>query len=236
MKIDPGAPIEIGLSGVNKRLHKLNDIYPIRFNNGVDFGAGKGAYSIELKDYISKIFAFDINSDYIKSLGEKNRSSTRIYPFISSGMQTSIKSRSVESVFVIEVLEHIENLDKTMIEIYRIAKENALIYVTVPNKYFVLETHLVNILGKKIKGKYFPFLSCFDFIHNKIGTARRFSPKRIKDLFQEHGFSFIGIDYMMPPFDNTKFARKYLIKFSEKFEKSVLKFFSPTITAVFKKN
>jgi ubiquinone/menaquinone biosynthesis C-methylase UbiE len=236
VKIDPGAPIEFGLSGVTKRLEKLNSIYPIKFDNGIDFGAGKGAYSIELKSFIRNVFTFDINPDYIRILKERAKNYNGIHPFISSGIHTPVKSKYFESIFLIEVLEHIEDLPKAIEEVNRISKEKAVVYITVPNKYFILETHMVNILGMKLKGRYVPFLCCFDIVHNYIGTARRFSKKQLRNLFELYGFSLEGIDYMLPPFDNVKFARKYFVKLFEVLEKSFSRFISPTLIAVFRRN
>jgi SAM-dependent methyltransferase len=235
MKIEPGAPIEFGLSGIKTRIEKLNKIKRFNFSRGVDFGAGQGAYSLELIKENFSIVPFDINYENLSKVNSKLNAGN-VKPVVTSAMNAGFKNESFDAAFVIEVLEHLEDLGKGLKELYRIMKSNSFIYVTVPNKYFLLETHLIILFGKNLKGRYFPFISMFDFIHNKIGTARRFSKKKLIEIFENNGFIPIGFDYMMPPFDNFKTGKILFGKLTRWIEKSPFNFLSTTLVAVFQKN
>ena len=50
----------------------------------------------------------------------------------------------------------------------------------------------------------------FDCIHNKIGSARRFSVKSLSGYFEKEGFEMLDYDYLIPPFDNFKSGRKII--------------------------
>jgi hypothetical protein len=49
MKIDPGSTIEYKKEGLYKRIEKLNNMYPNKFDIEVDFVASNGAYSLFMK-------------------------------------------------------------------------------------------------------------------------------------------------------------------------------------------
>src|SRR3972149_3573205 len=233
MKIDHGSPSEYSVSGIQKRIQKMHKILPIN-GIGLDFGTGKGAYFCELLNYLEKLYAFDKTVLFLKDFKENNmQGSDKI--FVSSSESCSLKSEIFDVVFTIEVLEHVENLDKSLLEINRILKPNGCLYMTVPNKYFPFETHMVNIGQLTLNGKYIPFLSMVNFIHKKIGTARRFSQKDIYGIASHYGFEIVGMKHMMPPFDYWKFGKKMFLGMGNFIEESFLRFFSMTLIAVLQK-
>ena len=75
----------------------------------------------------------------------------------------------------------------------------------------------------------------FDFIHNKIGSARRFSVKSLSGYFEKEGFEILGYDYLMPPFDNFKVGRKIIRPLTAILERSFLKFLGANLVVVFRK-
>lgn len=233
MKIDAGAPIGQGKSGVFIRLNKINNLMKIDYTDCLDFGAGHGAYSLELSKIIKSVVSFDINLDYLKSV--KSFDEQNIQVINGNGESLPFKSNTFSSVFLIETLEHIVNIKKAVEEIYRVTKSGATINITVPNKYFILETHHVYIFGKTFDGRLFPFFPMINFFYNKIGAARRFSIKTLKAFFNVEQFELIGYDYMLPPFDNMEFGRKYLKPISAFLEKKRFIFLAPTLVAVFKR-
>ncbi len=235
MEIDLGAPIEFGVSGIVRRIEKLNKIQPFNFKRCVDFGAGKGAYSLALASNNFDVVSFDLNYENLSKVKDLINGN-KIKLTVTSAMEIGFKKEIFDAAFIIEVLEHLNCPDKSLKELNRIMIPGSFIYVTVPNKYFFLETHLIKILGKKFKGKYFPFISMFDFIHNKIGTARRYSKKSLIEVFEKNGFSPVGFDYMMPPFDYFKLGKLIFGMIADMFEKSSLNFLSTTLVAVFKKD
>jgi len=233
MKIDAGAPIVSGKSGILLRLLKLDRIKGIDYNNCLDLGAGNGAYSLELRNKIRQVTAFDINLAYLKNLNSKHDASISIVNGESAGLP--FKNNSFESIFLIETVEHFVELEKTVSEIYRVSKPGAVINITVPNKYFILETHHIYLFGKTVDGRYFPFLPMVDFIFKRIGAARRFSVKSLKNVFNDKQFQLLGYDYMLPPFDNSKLGQKYLKPLSGFIESCKLIFLYPTLIVVFKR-
>jgi len=233
MKLDFGSPLEPGKEDGLKRLQVLEKIHPINFKNGLDLGAGKGAYSFLLSTKVEKLFCTDIQKEYVRGIslsGNKN-----IFSFVSSAKNIPLESESMESVFCIEVLDHVKDLSGTISEIKRITKRGGHVFVSAPNKYFPIETHHVYFGKKRFDGRFVPIICMFDFIHEKIGSARRFSRKNLTELFTEHGFALISCDYFSLPFDNFNLGRLLIKPLTEFLIKTPLKVFSPTLIAVFKK-
>lgn len=234
MKIDRGSPIEFEKDGIYRRVNILNNIYPIKFDTGIDFGAGKGAYSLFLGDRIKSLTAFDLDKNNLTEI-RNHPEGNNIKLIITSGAKTCFKAESFDSLFAIEVLEHMEDLISGIKEIKRILKRSGIAYITVPNKYFPLETHHVYLFNKAVDGRFIPFLSMFDSIHNKIGSARRFSLRSLSGYFEKEGFELLGYNYIMPPFDNFNAGRKIIKPITEILEKSFLKFLGANLAAVFRK-
>ena len=234
MKIDKGSPIDFNLSGLHKRIQKLESICPFPFADAVDYGAGKGSYSVFLNTKVKSLTAFDI--DIINLSGIKDlQQGKEIKLVITSGSKTCFRSGSFDALFAIEVLEHIDDIKAGIKEIKRILKNDGLAYITVPNKYFPLETHHVYLFGKPVDGRLVPFLSMSDSIHNKIGSSRRFSVKSLAALFELEGFEIVGFDYIMPPFDNFKMGKRFIKPVTDIIESSIFRFLGSNIVAVFRK-
>ncbi len=233
MQIDIGAPSEYEVSGIIKRIEKLNAIQKIPNGINLDLGTGIGAYYSKIKEQSKSLFALDGEMQYLKGF-KSNLPNDSNKIFLSKAENIAIKSDTFDSVFAIEVLEHVENLKSTILEVKRILKPNGLFYITVPNKYFPLENHMVEFGRYAVKGKYVPFLSMFDTIHKIIGTSRRFGEKDFNEI-AKIGFEVVGFKYMMPPFDYFKFGNKYLKKITNKLENSFFRIFSMTLIVVLKK-
>jgi 2-polyprenyl-3-methyl-5-hydroxy-6-metoxy-1,4-benzoquinol methylase len=109
MKIDLGSLIEYNKDGLYKRIEKLNNIYPIKFDTGVDFGAGKGVYSIFLSGKVKSLTAFDLNWNNLTKI-KNHPEGSNIKLVITSGSKTYFKADSFDSLFAIEVLEHLDDI------------------------------------------------------------------------------------------------------------------------------
>ena len=142
----------------------------------LDYGCGLGFF---LK-YVSKktnIVGCDIN-DFFAANCNKNKLNAK---FIEKGDILPFKNSYFDSVFMDNVLEHIEDPSTTIIEIYNKLKNNGLLVIGVPGK----------------KG----FESDDD---HKI----YYDVHRLKDMLENYKFEFINA-YYLPFFIKSKFLDKY---------------------------
>lgn len=232
MRIDPGVPIEIGKSGVFQRLKRIQGIHTIDYDYCLDLGAGKGAYATELTKYAKQVIALDMNLGYIKACRAQDK---KVFPLVGKAEKLPLLSNSIDSVFLIETLEHVISLEESLGEISRITKSGATINITVPYKFFILETHHIYLFGKTFDGRFFPFFPMFSAIFNLVGAARRFSIYDLNRLFHVDDYELIGYSHMTPPFDNMILIQKLIKPLLQLIEKCKLYFLCPTLVAVYKK-
>ena len=103
---------------------------------------------------------------------------------------------------------------KTLREAKRVLKKGGLIFITVPNRFFLFETHGLK-LGKtninNIFGLGIPFLSWMpSILRKRVENARIYTQKSMYQMLSKQGFEVLKIGYMMPPLD-MKFGNKKVV-------------------------
>jgi SAM-dependent methyltransferase len=92
----------------------------------LDLGCGLGGYSKRLAERGFDVLAFDVEPDYVeraRALGVDARQ--------FDGRRLPLEDGSVDTVFLLEVLEHLEDPARLLHEARRVARRNVL--VTTPN-------------------------------------------------------------------------------------------------------
>lgn len=94
-------------------------------------------------------------------------------------------------------------------------KGGALCAISVPNKWWIFETHGASL--PLLPWNRVPFFSWLPrVIHEKWALARIYTKKRIKTLMEDSGFEVLEMHYVMAPMDVVKwrplqsFLRKYI--------------------------
>ena len=233
--------------GVKRRLDVLFDA---GFNPAnqliLDLGAGACAYSRVMKDmHAQNIVSIDINRERLKKADrELNRlnCSASVLPF---------RQNCFDCALIIEVLEHVDDDKKCIAEATRVLKDNAYLFITVPNSFFILETHGMRLLSTEIEnllGWGIPFVSFFPpALRKYVERARIYSPKAIVKLLNTSNLHPFLISYMMPPLDkfdrgDTKVGNvnskvtDTLRAFFSKIEKTPLRVLGAHVIVVVRKN
>jgi SAM-dependent methyltransferase len=91
----------------------------------LDLGCGYGAYGQELAGQGLRTFGCDINQDYLREAVRHG------FPVAAVDSVLPFADRSVDTVMMLEVIEHVPNLQPLLKEAFRVARRNVLI--TVPN-------------------------------------------------------------------------------------------------------
>jgi SAM-dependent methyltransferase len=91
----------------------------------LDLGCGFGAYSSALaKDGVT-CFGCDINFDYLRKAAAAGLPVTHVDSLLP------FRDKAFDTVLILEVLEHVNDVEKVLREAFRLARKNVLI--TVPN-------------------------------------------------------------------------------------------------------
>ncbi len=123
-----------------------------------DLGCGKVPLYGFYKDYVDEWIGLDWNNRSYKNLKIIEQDLSKKLPFNKS---------SFDTILLTEVLEHIQNPDKLLSEIYRVLKKGGHVIITVPFLYF---------------------------IHEEPHDYFRYTKYALKKLTQQAGFSVVLIE------------------------------------------
>ena len=110
------------------------------------------------------------------------------------------ENKFYDRIISFEVLEHVENDINLANQIYNKLKPGGLAAISIPNKWWIFETH----------GAYLPFLPWnripfFSWlpkpIHDRYAKARIYKKKEIKNILENSGFDILKQFYITAPMD-----------------------------------
>jgi ubiquinone/menaquinone biosynthesis C-methylase UbiE len=220
---------------VSKRLELLKRIHPFTGQLAVDLGCGKGSYTSDLAQWYDAIVALDIVPANVSIARERllPNGLGKVLLCCAAGDALPLADGSADSIFVIEVLDHVPALRLCLEEVFRVLKPGGIFYLTVPNCMFPWEIHPVRFLGGFWEPGWFPFLPWFKFLHDRIATARVFSKRSLRELGESAGFSLVGMDTGYPPLEHRGGPR--LRSMMDWLEKTPLRDFGLILAAAFSK-
>lgn len=128
-EIDPAFAKRAGLifSEINKREPKKI----------LDAGCGRGFYLkiLSFFPFIKEIHGVDINDNYLK-IAKKINLDTRVKIKKASLYNLPYENKYFDLIICSEVLEHLKNDQKALLELKRVVKSQGIIIITIPNKEF----------------------------------------------------------------------------------------------------
>ena len=154
----------------------------------LDIGSGEGGTS-EVLSEDNFVTSFDMNK--IRLLRQQN-SFSDINLLCGSSSSLPFKNNSLDLIILQDVLEHLDNKEKLINNIYNLLNDNGMIYLSTPNKYSVIniiaDPHwgvpLVSLLKRESVRKY--FLNYFRKSEmNRKDIAELLSLKNIYELFAD---------------------------------------------------
>ena len=121
------------------------------------------------------------------------------------GESIPLRDDSFDLVTLFEVLEHVMKPEVVLKEINRVLKPNGILFLTVPNRFYPIETHGIQICHKQINnlmGIGIPFFSLApNFLRKKFERARIYSEPQILFLLRKNCFKPFKVAYLMPSLD-----------------------------------
>jgi ubiquinone/menaquinone biosynthesis C-methylase UbiE len=227
-----------GDRGLEKRITALEGLTQLAGDRLLDLGCADGTFTRRFAQTFNHVTAVDVEPERLEAFRAEiagtpleDQITIRQMP----GEHLDLPDNSFDAVTMIEVLEHVIDVDETLGEIHRVLVPGGRLMMTSPNKWFPFETHGVFMFGKRRSPQYAPFLPWVPPLHRRMADARNFTVTELTKRAQAKGLRLVGSDYIMPPFDRSGVGGK-IRKVTDAMEQSKLSWLGMALVMVFEKD
>lgn len=222
---------------VSRRLEILSQ-YPQFFGRNltcIEVGCGSGASITRISKEFNSTLGIDIY-DYSSEFNiQKEINRAENCEFRKVDLETETIHEQFDRLISFEVIEHLRK--EQSIAVYnKILKIGALAAISVPNKWWIFETHGATL--PLLAWNRVPFFSWLPRgIHERYANARIYSMNRIKKLLTQYGFVVIDACYITAPMDVLKEGRlkKFVTKYIFRKNTTHIPFLSTSIFVLVQK-
>ena len=202
----------------------------------LEIGCGNGASMFLLADDFNACYGVEVNNDHQAAFEQyKNGHAIQNCNFQVFNVEQENLSRKFDRLISFEVIEHLTS-DDYVRNYYDALNADALVAISVPNKWWIFETHGARL--PLLPWNRVPFFSWLPkFIHERFANARIYTKSRIKKVMENAGFEVLSIQYITAPMDVLKEGKlkRFVLKYIFNTETTKIPFLSTSIFVVFKK-
>lgn len=197
-----GKPADYGQELLRRRGRVMRRYTTTAGRRILDYGCGNGAQTITLTHDAALVVGMDVSLDHLMSLKHHLAEDppTALATVCVNGSSIPSPDATYDLVVSFEVLEHVEDEATTLQEIYRVLKPSGEFVVTVPNKWWIFETHGARL--PVLKWNRVPFFSWLPQpLHRRWALARIYRRPQIRALLESAGFQVVASTYITAPLD-----------------------------------
>ncbi len=214
-----GRPADFNDRIIQKRINLVRKIpnFVSKELDLVEIGCGNGASMLLLADGMKSCLGvelFEGNKEEFETLKKKLGISNCEFKIFN--IEKDKLNRKFDRLISFEVIEHLKD-ENSVKAYYDLLKDSGLAAITVPNKWWIFETHGASL--PILPWNRVPFFSWLPrFIHEKFANARIYTKKRIIKLLESAGFKIKSAEYITAPLDVLKegklksFLLEYIFK------------------------
>jgi len=127
----------------DKVIENLKQLFPnLKRAKILDLGCGMGGFLVAMKRLGYEIIGLDPNPEYLEIAKLRaKRYSFNLELIQGYGENLPFSDKSFDLVYCAEVLEHCQNPEKVLGEIYRVLKDDGAVYLTVANRFAFFDSH-----------------------------------------------------------------------------------------------
>ncbi len=212
-----GKPADANDLLVERRIRILNRFEGF-FGKQYDFleiGCGNGNTVLPLSEKFNKTYGLEYTNQHENDFNQlKQQLGVTNAEFVCRDITAGPFLPEVDRVLSFEVIEHLPTEDA--VKNYALSlKEGGLCAISVPNKWWIFETHGASL--PLLPWNRVPFFSWLPRpLHERWALARIYTKKRIHRLLEDSGFEILDTHYVMAPMDVIKwkplqqFLRKWI--------------------------
>ena len=188
---------------IQRRHRMVVAMAPPRGGVLLDFGCGTGPQTMLFAPHFDKVLGADVEEGSLRELDRLAREanlSDRIETVHYDGFTLPVESGSVDYAISFEVLEHVDDEKRALEELHRVLKPGGVLAMSVPNRWWVFETHGAAL--PLLKWNRVPFFSWLPKpIHDRWARARIYSRREITRKLRAAGFTIQQAVYVTAPMD-----------------------------------
>lgn len=197
-----GRPADFDDKIIQRRLNLVNKIpnFTGKDLSLLEIGCGNGASMFGLHDKMKECLGIDITDEHLSAFNKyKEKNNIVNCEFLLLDIEKNTPPKTFDRIISFEVIEHLENEDSVSFY-YDALKEDGILAISVPNKWWIFETHGAKL--PLLPWNRVPFFSWLPRpIHERYANARIYTKKRIVNLLKKHGFTIIATNYITAPMD-----------------------------------
>lgn len=197
-----GRPASYGDFVLTRRMQVIDSMVEFRGRALLDVGCGNGAQTVHYLPRFETVVALDVVDEHLDVLRDElqTRRIGHCIPTLYDGSLMPFPNSTFDSVISIETLEHVASETTTLQEIRRVLQPGGTLIVSVPNKWWIFETHGASL--PLLPWNRVPFFSWLPGpIHARFANARIYTRGQIERLLTSVGFEVLASRYLTAPMD-----------------------------------
>lgn len=180
----------------------------------VEIGCGNGASMMLLSPHFKKIDGIEYFEGHAQTFNAlKEKFNAQNCTFSIMNIEKEAVPKQYDRMISFEVYEHL-NDEKSISFYYDILKPGGMAVISVPNKWWIFETHGANL--PLLPWNRVPFFSWLPtFLHERWANARIYTRKRMRKILTDAGFEVTHEQYITAPMDVLKEGalKRFVLKY-----------------------
>lgn len=208
--IRPGHSTAYGRS-VEYRLGKLARLGLIR-GAWLDCGCAEGQYTLGLlRQGASEAIGTDINEDAVKNSRRLYAREPHLSFAVAAAEAMPFDEGCFDGILLNEVLEHVDDERRTLVEMHRLLRPGGHLVVYSPNRWFPFEGHgLTGPVRMPFPVPLVPWLPAA--LTGRWMQARNYWPGELQKLVAAAGFNIVHVAFAWPLFSQYRWLPDSLIR------------------------
>ena len=192
--IKAGSPSSYWSSGLQKRFDLIQEVVDLKGKKLLDVGCGIGLFMNKFAEAGAIPTGVEPDEKKVKLANDERVK-------LSSGEKLPFADETFDIVFMHEVLEHVDDDQLTINEIFRVLKKEGVFINFVPNRLFPFETHGIYLFGKYIFGNI-PLVTYCPYLYNRLTPhVRNYYYRNLRNLYSNHDYEVLLYTRVFPGFD-----------------------------------
>ena len=200
-----GKPASYGDFVLGRRMELIDEMFVSALFRGdrlLDVGCGNGAQTFRLLDRFRHVVGLDVVREHLVTFHRAlaGLDDTHCSTVLYDGTRMPFGDGEFDAVLSIETLEHVRSEQQLLSEIHRVLRPDGMLVLSVPNKWWIFETHGANL--PLLPWNRVPFFSWLPpAIHARYARARIYTRRRTVRLLTAAGFQVLVSRYLAAPMD-----------------------------------